>query len=101
MFAIFRGAVLSALLVVIASCGGAERTVTTSAPPPATEAEMVAFCEAYESVRNQSWGEMTAALVDASPAEIKDEMLRTSQPPGESWAEDRDAVEAFLDRCDP
>jgi hypothetical protein len=61
---------------------------------------MERFCTEYEKVRSQSWGEMTAALVEVSPAEISAEMFRTSQPPGETWAEDRQAVEDFLDRCD-
>jgi hypothetical protein len=96
---IFRAISMTAL-VAIASCGTAQTTEPTVSPQPATEAEMEAFCEAYESVRNQSWGELTAALIEVSPAEIQDEMIRTSEPPGESWEEDRVAVEAFLDRCD-
>jgi hypothetical protein len=95
-----RRVALAILVVAVVACGGAETTVTTAQPQPATQAEMEQFCAKYDTVRSQSWGEMTAALVEVSPAEIKDEMSRTSQPPGETWAEDREAVEDFLDRCD-
>ncbi len=88
------------LLLVLASCGGAETADTADQSSPATEAEMAVFCEKYETVREQSWSEMTAALIDVSPDEIKVAMVRTSEPPGETWAEDLDAVEKFLERCD-
>ncbi len=84
----------------IGACGGSETTETTAPPPPATEAEMKVFCERYDELRAMSWGEMTAGLIEVAPAEIEGPLFRTSQPPGESWAEDREAVEDFLDRCD-
>ncbi len=60
---------------------------------------MEVFCDKYESVQSESWSEMTAALIDVSPAEIKAQMVRTSEPPGETWKEDQEAVQAFLERC--
>src|SRR5262245_49632429 len=90
----------TAALVALTSCTSADSAPTTGPPPPATEEEMEAFCAAYDEVRSQSFGEITAALVEVSPAEIQDQMIRTSQPPGDGWLEDRTAVEEFLDRCD-
>jgi hypothetical protein len=85
--------------MTVVACGGSATTETTS-PAPASDAEMSAFCEAYHSVSELSWDEMTAALIEVSPAEIRAEMVRTSQPPGETWAEDKQAVEDFIERCE-
>lgn len=90
---------LAFAVLALVSCSDSDSSDTTD-PAPATEAEMAAFCEAYEEVREQSWSEMTASLIDVSPAEIRVQMVRTSEPPGETWAEDREAVEAFIARCD-
>jgi hypothetical protein len=87
------------LLLVVASCGDAENADSSSPPEPATEAEMELFCEKYETVSSQSWSELTAALIDVSPEEIRAEMIRASEPPGETWAEDLEAVEDFIARC--
>ncbi|HEY7704244.1 MAG TPA: hypothetical protein VID03_05375 [Acidimicrobiia bacterium] len=97
-----RPRLLAITLMALATfaCGGSEATVTTGEPPPATEAEMATFCEKYETVRSQSWGEMTAALIEVSPDEIKAVMIRASEPPGETWFEDRQAAEEFMARCD-
>lgn len=95
---LLRLAVGCATLVLV-SCSDSSSSDTID-PPPATEAEMASFCEAYEEVREQSWSEMTASLIDVSPLEIKVQMVRTSEPPGETWAEDREAVEEFIARCD-
>lgn len=94
-----RRVALAVILVAVAGCGPST-SQTTVPPQPATPAEMEQFCQAYESVRMMSWSEMTAELIEASPAEIKAQMIRTSQPPGETWEEDRRAVEDFMQRCD-
>jgi hypothetical protein len=88
--------VLVALLVAIAACGDDETTTSTDPPPPATEAEIEAFCESYEAVRNQSWGELTVALVKVSPAEIKAEMIE-----GAVFYHETDALQrsAFRESC--
>ena len=85
--------------MAVVACGGSERAVTTS-PPPATDAEMAEFCQAYDAVSERSWGEITEALIEVAPAEIGAEVIRASQPPGDTWLEDRQAVEDFIGRCE-
>lgn len=87
------------LLLLVVSCGDSSTVDSTSPPQPATEAEMEVFCEKYETVSSQSWSDLTVALIDVSPEEIRAEMIRASEPPGETWEEDRNAVEDFIARC--
>ena len=87
------------MLLVVVACGGSGTVGSTSPPEPATEAEMELFCEKYATVSSQSWSDLTVALIDVSPEEIRAEMIRASEPPGETWEEDRNAVEDFIARC--
>lgn len=98
--AVGPGAILVCAATLVGCADGGEAEAGTTIPPPPTDAEMMIFCEKYDTVRERSWDELTAALVEVSPAQIKGPMFRTSQPPGETWAEDKEAVEEFLRRCD-
>jgi hypothetical protein len=91
---------LSAALMLVAACGDGTTTDSTNPPQPATAAEMEAFCDAYEAVRSKSFGEITTALIEVSPDEIRTQMVRASNFPTDGWEEIRSAVEGFLDRCD-
>ena len=89
--------VLAVLLMV--GCGQAETTEST-APSPATESEMKAFCATFDEVRNLSFSEGLVLLLEVAPREIRGQIFRQVNNDPTTWSEDLDAIARFIARCD-
>ena len=86
-------------VVLVVGCGQAE-TKESTAPSPATESEMKAFCETWKEVRNLSFYESLTLLLEVAPEEIKAQINRQLDRDPATWSEDLDAIDKFTARCD-
>ena len=94
-----RIAALVLAVVLVVGCGQAETTEST-APSPATESEMTAFCATWNEVRNLSFSEGLVLLLEVAPGEIRGQIVRQVNNDPTTWSEDLDAIDKFTARCD-
>lgn len=89
-----------AIFLLVAACGGPSSSSTSEAPA-ATDAEVEVFCERYEQAKTLSFGEMLAEIEKVAPAQIRGELVRLINGPGEKFWDDKAVVDDFLRRCEP
>jgi hypothetical protein len=69
--------------------------------PPPTEAEMELFCSRYEEVKDLSFSEMSAALVDYAPDDIRGNLISASEQPLLAFRRGQGTIYEFISRCSP
>ena len=62
---------------------------------------MERFCSRYEEVKNLSFSEMAAALVDYAPDFFKQGLIEASENRPTGWVLTSRSVNEFISRCPP
>ena len=85
--------VVMLLMILLAACGP-EVAGDTTAPPPATEAEIEVFCARHEKLRDLDYGSKFMALLEVAPTELTGPLTRMVNNPGRT--DDDALVEEFI-----
>lgn len=96
--------VLAAISIALVACvtSSPENAPAPVTFPPASEEEMARFCTRHEAVKNLSFSEMAAALIDYAPDFVKAELIIESEnrPPGPPTLSSH-LINEFISRCPP